>query len=98
MRKGYTKLKKEDFAEFPVWELQGSLTTAEPYKGKIPFKADPTRAFFVRTAFTLADRTKMTGWTMICVPPYDLHSLTPTILMDAGEQRLSQTLSNTAAM
>ena len=69
MRKVYTKLKKEDFAEFPVWELQGSLTTAEPYKGKIPFKADPTRAFFVRTAFTLADRTKMTGWTMICVPP-----------------------------
>ncbi|HEY5914014.1 MAG TPA: ankyrin repeat domain-containing protein [Verrucomicrobiae bacterium] len=90
MRKGYTKLTKEDFADFPVWELQGSLTTAEPYKDKIPFKADRFRAFFVRTAFTLADKTKMTGWTMICVPPYELHSLSPTILTGDGPVDLTK--------
>jgi len=90
MRKGYTKLTKEDVADFPVWELQGSLTTAEPYKGEIPFKADRFRAFFVRTAFTLADKTKMTGWTMICVPPYELHSLSPTILTGDGPVDLTK--------
>jgi hypothetical protein len=82
MRKGYTKFTKEDFLEFPVWELQGSMTTAEPFKGRLPFKANKFRAFFVRTAFTLADRTNMTGWTMICVPPYEVHELNPTILTD----------------
>lgn len=90
MRKGYTKLTTEDFAEYPVWELQGSLTTAEPYKGKMPFKADRFRAFFVRTAFTLADKTKMIGWTMICVPPYELHSLSPTILTGVGPVDLTK--------
>jgi hypothetical protein len=90
MRKGYTKLAKEDFAEFPVWELQGPLTTVEPYKDEVPFKADRSRAFFVRTAFTLADKTKMTGWTMICVPPYDVHSLSPTILTGDGPVDLTK--------
>jgi hypothetical protein len=90
MRKGYTKFTKEDFQEFPVWELQGCLTTAEPYNGKIPFKEDPSHAFFIRTTFTLADKTKMTGWTMVCVPPYELNGLNPTILTALGPVDLTK--------
>jgi ankyrin repeat protein len=90
MRKGYTKFVNEDFEECPVWELQHSLTTAGPYKGKVPFKADPCRAFFVRTKFTLADKTKMTGWVMVCVPPYEVYGLSPTILTDAGPVDLTK--------
>lgn len=90
MRKGYTKFTREDFEESPVWELQHALTTAEPYKGEIPFKADPSRAFFVRTRFTLADKTRMTGWTMICVPPYEVNGLNPTILTDQGPVDLTK--------
>src|SRR5256885_15167742 len=90
MRKGYTKFTKKDFENSPAWELQHSLTTAEPYKGKLPFKADRTRAFFVRTEFTLADETKMSGWIMVCVPPYEIHSLNPTILTDQGPVDLTK--------
>jgi len=43
MRKGYTKLTKADFDQQPIWELQNSLTTAEPYTGKVPIKADTDR-------------------------------------------------------
>ena|SRR5438270_800020 len=90
MRKGYTKLTKDDFETYPIWELQHSLTTAEPYTGKVPFKGDSTRAFFVSTSFTLADHTKMHGWTMVCVPPYELHGLNPTILTAGGPVDLTK--------
>jgi ankyrin repeat protein len=89
-RRGYTKFTRQDFQEYPVWELQHSLTTAEPYQGRIPFEADSQRAFFVRTAFTLADKTKLIGWTMICVPPYDINSLNPTLLTDQGPVDLTK--------
>ncbi len=93
MRRGYTKFTIEDFEKHPVWELQGSLTMAEPYKGKIPFESDPTRAYFVKTAFKLADKTTKPGWTMICVPPYDVNSLNPTILTDDGPVDLTKLAS-----
>ncbi|MDB6066184.1 MAG: hypothetical protein JWR26_2392 [Pedosphaera sp.] len=90
MRKGYTKLTRADFEEHPVWQLQNSLTTAEPYKGNIPFEEDRFCAYFVRTTFTLADKTRMTGWTMVCVPPYKVYSLSPTILTDEGPVDLTK--------
>ena len=92
MKKGFTKLTKKDFEEFHVWELQNSLTTVEPYKGEIPFKADKFRVFFVRAKFILADKSKILGWIMICVPPYDVYSLSPTIITDAGPVSLTRSL------
>ena len=90
MRKGYTKLTQQDFEDYPIWEIQGLLTMATPYKGVIPFKADKSRAYFVRTTFVLADKTKMKGWTMVCVPPYEVASLNPTILTDDGPVGLTR--------
>jgi len=90
MRKGYTKFTLQDFEAYPIWELQSSLTTAEPYQGRIPFKPDKARAYFVKTSFTLADKTAMTGWTMICVPPYEVIGLNPTILTDSGPVDLTK--------
>src|SRR6476660_2746837 len=89
-RKGYRQLTIEDFEQFPIWELQYSLTTAEPYRGKVPFKADRSRAFFVRTRFTLADNSQALGWTMICIPPYEAHELSPTILTGHGQVDLTR--------
>jgi ankyrin repeat protein len=90
MRKGYTKFTLQDFEDHPIWELQTSLTTAEPYEGKVPFKSDPARAYFVKTLFTLGDKTTTTGWTMICVPPYETIDVNPTILTDSGPVDLTR--------
>jgi len=90
MKRGYTKFTLQDFNDFPIWELTHSLTTAEPYKGEIPFKPDKFRAFFVRTRFTFASGADAIGWTMVCVPPYDVHSLSPTILTEEGPVDLTK--------
>lgn len=63
MKKPFSKLSKEDFVEYPIWEMQ--MTHAEPYQGGMPLKPDTLRGFLVRTKFFLADKTKLTG----CVPP-----------------------------
>ena len=94
MRKGTTKLTKEDFMEFPIWEIQGSFTTVEPYLGKIPFRANKARAYLVRTIFTLADGSKLTGHTLVGIPPYRPEILSPTVLTDGKPVDLSHLAKN----
>jgi hypothetical protein len=77
------KLKKEDFLEFPIWEGQGFFNVS-PYRGKIPFRANKERAYYVRTTFTLGDGSKHTGHTLVGVPPYKSETISPTILTESG--------------
>ena len=82
MKRAISKLTKEDFAEFPIWEME--MTCAAPYKGELPLKPANSAAFLVRTNILLADKTKLTGLALVVLCPSEKSVTGPTILTDAG--------------